>query len=133
MPAARVALSSASCYPESLTAAFEMAARLGYDGVELMVMADAVSQDASAVSRLAEHYGVSVLSVHAPTLLVTQRVWSTDPWEKLRRSREMALALGAKVVVVHPPFRWQRDYARDFADGVAALTDDDVRFAVENM
>ena len=37
-------------------------------------------------------------------------------------------------MVVHPPFRWQRDYARGFREGVARLAGEtDVRFAVENM
>ena len=62
-----------------------------------------------------------VCAVHAPCLLFTQRVWGTEPWGKLERSAEMAAAVGAEVVVVHPPFRWQKDYARDFVDGIAAL------------
>ncbi|MCW2680815.1 MAG: hypothetical protein JWM62_2216, partial [Frankiales bacterium] len=37
VPAARVGLATASVYPESTAAAFEIAARLGYDGVEVMV------------------------------------------------------------------------------------------------
>jgi sugar phosphate isomerase/epimerase len=38
------------------------------------------------------------------------------------------------VVVVHPPFRWQRDYARAFVEGVAELEErTGVAFAVENM
>ena len=48
----------------------------------------------------------------------------------------MALAdeLGADTVVLHPPFRWQRDYARDFVDGVAVRENDThIRLAVENM
>ncbi|MBN9620310.1 MAG: sugar phosphate isomerase/epimerase, partial [Actinobacteria bacterium] len=45
-----------------------------------------------------------------------------------------AAELGADTVVVHPPFRWQRDYARGFREGVRRLADEtDVRFAVENM
>jgi sugar phosphate isomerase/epimerase len=37
-------------------------------------------------------------------------------------------------VVVHPPFRWQRDYARNFVEGIASLEmDTGVQFAVENM
>ena len=40
-----VALSTASVYPEGVEAAFEIAAELGYDGVELMVWTDPVSQD----------------------------------------------------------------------------------------
>lgn len=112
-----------------------MAATLGYDGVEVMVWTDAVSQDAGALRGLADHYGVPVLSVHAPCLLVTQRVWSPDPWERLRRAAVLAETLGAPTVVVHPPFTWQRDYARSFATGLSRLVahHPDVRFAVENM
>jgi sugar phosphate isomerase/epimerase len=74
------------------------------------------------------------MSVHAPCLLLTQRVWGRDPWGKLVRSQEVAEELGASVVVVHPPFRWQRDYAREFEDGLARMQEEtDVVFAVENM
>ncbi len=46
----------------------------------------------------------------------------------------MARAVGADVVVVHPPFRWQRDYARWFVEGIAELEErTGVAFAVENM
>jgi sugar phosphate isomerase/epimerase len=46
----------------------------------------------------------------------------------------MARAVGADVVVVHPPFRWQRDYARGFVDGIAELEErTGIAFAVENM
>jgi sugar phosphate isomerase/epimerase len=134
VPAARVALSTASVYPETVPMAFELAARLGYDGVELMVFTDAVSQDVDAVRRLSDEHGVPVLAVHAPCLLVTQRVWGTDPWVKLERARAAAESLGAATVVVHPPFRWQRDYVRAFVDGIARMASEtDVKFAVENM
>jgi len=134
VPAAKVALSTSSVYPESLAAAFEIARRLGYDGVELMVFTDPISQDAEAVRSLSEYYEVPVLSVHAPCLLVTQRVWTTDPWEKLRRSQAAAERLGASTIVVHPPFRWQRDYARDFEVGLERMRHEtDITFAVENM
>ncbi|WP_175440663.1 sugar phosphate isomerase/epimerase family protein [Micromonospora yangpuensis] len=130
-----VLLSTSSVFPERTAAAFQMAAALGYDGIEVMVWTDAVSQDAGALRGLADHYGVPVLSVHAPCLLVTQRVWSPDPWERLRRSAEMAETLGASTVVVHPPFSWQREYARGFAEGVDQIAGryEGIRFAVENM
>lgn len=36
--------------------------------------------------------------------------------------------------MVHPPFRWQRNYAKDFVTGIWRMADEtDVRFAVENM
>jgi sugar phosphate isomerase/epimerase len=129
-----IALSTASVFPERVADAFELAARLGYDGLEVMVSADAVSQDTEALRRLADYHSMPVLALHAPCLLVTQRVWGYEPWGKLVRAKEMAQALGAKVVVVHPPFRWQRDYARDFTEGLARMSEEsDIVFAVENM
>jgi len=129
-----VALSTGSVYPESTAVAFDLAARLGYDGVEVVVSQDPVSQDVEALRALSDYHRVPVLAVHAPCLLITQRVWTTDPWEKLRRALEAAQRLRAGIVVVHPPFRWQREYGRTFAPGLARLgRGSGVRFAVENM
>jgi sugar phosphate isomerase/epimerase len=134
VPDARIALSTASVYPESTATAFELAARLGFDGVEVMVGADPLSQDIDALRRISDYHQVPIVSIHAPTLLITQRVWGTDPWGKIDRSAEAAKALGASTVVVHPPFRWQRDYARDFVAGVARRqAESGVSLAVENM
>jgi sugar phosphate isomerase/epimerase len=129
-----VVLSTASVFPERTTDAFEFAARLGYDGVEVMVTADPVSQDAQVLRRLADYHGIPVMAVHAPCLLITQRVWGREPWAKLTKAADVAAKLGAKVVVLHPPFRWQREYAREFEAGLARLqADTDVKFAVENL
>jgi sugar phosphate isomerase/epimerase len=129
-----IGLSTASVYPETTAQGFELAARLGYDAVEVMVGIDPISQDIDAVRHLSEHHGVPVCAVHAPCLLITQRVWGTEPWTKLEKSAEMARAVGADVVVVHPPFRWQRDYARGFVEGITRLEESTgVAFAVENM
>ena len=134
IPGATVALSTASVYPESCASAFATAARLGYDGVEVMVWTDPVSQEAGALAALSELHGIPVVSVHAPTLLLTQRVWSTDPWTKVDRSIELAQDLGASTVVLHPPFRWQKEYARDFVEGIALREHESgVALAVENM
>jgi sugar phosphate isomerase/epimerase len=131
---APVALSTASVYPHTCADAFGIAAELGYDGVEVMVWTDPVSQDAAALARLSEHYGIPVLAVHAPTLLVTQRVWGSAPWPKIERACELAVRLGARTVVAHPPFRWQREYAAGFVEGVARIGDTyDVALAIENM
>ena len=134
VPAAKVGLATASVYPESTANAFEIAARLGYDGVEVMVWTDPVSQDVTALRRLSDYHEVPILAIHAPCLVITQRVWGTDPWAKLVRAKDAAEEVGAKTVVVHPPFRWQRDYVRQFTGGIAQMGDEtDVRFAVENM
>jgi sugar phosphate isomerase/epimerase len=134
VPDARVALATASVYPESTANAFEIAARLGYDGVEVMVWTDPVSQDIDALKRLRDYHQVEILAIHAPCLVITQRVWGNDPWIKLVKAREAAEELGAQTVVVHPPFRWQRDYVRQFVGGIQQMASEtDVRFAVENM
>jgi sugar phosphate isomerase/epimerase len=80
-----VGLSTASVYPQGVATAFEMARSLGYDGVEVMVWTDPVSQDVDELAALARRHRLPVLSVHAPCLLITQRVWSPDPWERLSR------------------------------------------------
>jgi sugar phosphate isomerase/epimerase len=129
-----VALSTASVFPERTADAFETAARLGYDGIEVMVTMDPVSQDMDVLRRLSDYHGVPVLAVHAPCLLITQRVWGREPWGKLDRAREVAEKLGSKVVVVHPPFRWQREYVREFEAGLTRMGEEtDVIFAVENL
>jgi len=134
VPDAPITLSTASVYPEKAPSAFEIAALLGYDGVEIMVATDPVSQDLNVLRRLSDYHEMPILSLHAPCLLLTQRVWGREPWGKLQRSKEVAEELGAKVVVVHPPFRWQREYAREFAEGLARMQEEtDVVFAVENM
>ncbi|GAB76911.1 Sugar phosphate isomerase/epimerase [Austwickia chelonae] len=133
--AIRVTMSTSSVYPLGTEAAFETAARLGYDGIEVMVLGDPLTQNHHLLRSWSETYGMPILSVHAPCLLVTQRVWgTTDPWTKLDRSIELAHQVGAEAVVVHPPFRWQRDYAAGFADGIAEREDStDMVLAVENM
>ncbi|MDF0531707.1 sugar phosphate isomerase/epimerase [Tsukamurella sp. 8F] len=129
-----VGLSTASVYPEKVESAFRYAAELGYDGVELMVWAESATQDVAEIAGMSMRYDVPVLSVHAPCLLISQRVWGNDPAAKLARAVNAAEDLDADTVVVHPPFRWQRRYADQFTDLVASLEDDtEVAVAVENM
>lgn len=129
-----IGLSTASVWPRPTEVGFRLAAELGYDGVEVMVGLDADSQDVRRLRRHATGHRVPVLAVHAPCLLITQRVWSADPERRLRRAVHVAGELGAATVVVHPPFRWQRRYAERFADLVAELVaDSGLAVAVENM
>ena len=130
----RIGLSTVSVYPESTAHGFAYAKSLGYDAVEVMVGVDGLSQQTEAVKQLADHHEMPVSAIHAPCLLFTQRVWGTEPWGKLQRSAEMAHAVGAGTVVVHPPFRWQKEYAAGFVQGIKALeSSTGLAFAVENM
>jgi len=129
-----IVLSSACFFPDT-EGAFRRAAEHGYDGVELMVNHDRRSQTVETVNELSQTYGVVVRSVHVPCLVISQHVWGWNPEVKLRRSVEMARSVGADVVVVHPPFRWQREYAEAFSALVDELheAEDGPAVTVENM
>lgn len=126
---------SASCvYPLSCEDGFRLAAKAGYDGVEVMVTREPVTQSAAGIRQLTDTYQMPVLSIHAPVLLLTHFVWGRDPKVKLERSAELAANVGASTVVVHPPFRWQSDYAEQFLDIVREISGrTGITIAVENM
>ncbi len=129
-----VHLSTSSVYPENAAYGFDLAQRLGYDGVEVMVWTDPVTQEAGALKALADLHGLQIGAIHAPTLLLAQRLWGWDPWGKIERALDLAGEVGAQCVVVHPPFRWQRGYAEGFVEGVAERQARwGIPLAVENM
>ena len=130
----RVLLSNAPFHHRPLADAFAVAAEAGFDGLELMVTGDPQTQDATAVARLATEHRLPVPVVHGPFLLLTRRVLGTDPLEKAVRTCTLARTLGADLVIVHPPFRWQGTFRRwlaDDADAVGAAHG--LRVAVENL
>lgn len=117
-----------------IATAFEYAAALGYDGIEVLVWSAPMSQDVDGLRDLVQRHQVPVIAIHAPTLLVTQRVWGKEAWAKITGALDMAHKLEVGSVIAHPPFRWQRDYAEGFVDGVAELSrDSGIAIAVENM
>lgn len=130
----RVGMSTTCVYPLSPDHAFRLAKLAGFEGVEIMVTNDEVTQDADELNRLVDKWQLPILSVHAPVLLLTHFVWGRDPKVKLEKSAELAHAVNASNVVVHPPFRWQANYAKNFLRIVretAGATG--VEIAVENM
>lgn len=135
----RVLLSNAPFHHRPLADAFAVAAEAGFDGLELMVTGDAATQDASTVAALAAAHALPVPVVHGPFLLLTRQVFGSDPLEKAARSCALARDLGADLVIVHPPFRWQRSF-RHWLSAESAVRRGDtfgaahgVRVAVENL
>ncbi len=127
-------MSTTCVYPWSPERSFAMAKEAGFDGLEVMVTRDPRTQDPAALIELSDRYELPILSIHAPVLLLTQFVWGRDPRVKLERSAELARAVGAPTVVVHPPFRWQHSYAEHFLDLIAATSAEyATTIAVENM
>lgn len=127
-------MSTTCVYPQGPEHAFRLAKLAGYDGVEVMVTQEEATQQPEVLRELSKRYALPVLSIHAPVLLLTHFVWGRDPRVKLDRTAELAAAVGAESVVVHPPFRWQSGYAERFLPIVREISSDrGVEIAVENM
>lgn len=132
-PEIPVTLSSSSIFSLPPQHVFAMAEDLGYDGVEIMITQNRWTHDPTKLDDLAQRHSMPIHSIHAPTLLFTQQVWGSA-WTKVARAADQARELGAEIVVVHPPFRWQGSYATDFADGIRDIMEaTGVTIAVENM
>ena len=117
-----------------LEAAMDALAEAGFVDIELMVTRDPQTHDADLPGKLAAERGLRIASIHAPFLVVTKTVWGLDPLEKIRRGTEMCRELGCDSMVVHPPYLWERQYARWLTHEAEAHTaDTGVTIAVETM
>jgi sugar phosphate isomerase/epimerase len=150
-----VALSTGSVYTYGTARAFEVAARAGFDGVEVIVDDTWDTRQPAYLRRLTDEHGVPVLSVHSP--FGTASGWPRSEVARVQRSLEVAEALGARTLNVHLPFRvhdlfvaagaWRwaapvvpvsrdhREYRRWLLDGglAAAQAGTPVTIAVENL
>lgn len=129
-----IGMSTSCAFPLGLEAAFRLGRIAGYDGIEVMVTGDTATQNASSLNALSDKYEMPVLAIHAPVLLLTTSVWGKDHALKLLRSAELAAEVGARSVVVHPPFRWQGEYATRFESTVRDVHQKTgIEICVENM
>jgi sugar phosphate isomerase/epimerase len=133
-PRPPIICSTISVFSSPLHDAFPLVSETGFDGIEVMVTSDPDTQDAGRIADLSERNALPVLAIHAPFLLMSRRVFGPDPIGKIDRTVELARRVGAPLVVVHPPYRWQTTYRRWLDEGLSAITDrTGVRVAVENM
>ena len=134
MASPKVLFSTAAFFSRPLAETFGLVADAGFRGVEVMVTKDPASQDPGRMSELADAHDLQIVAIHSPCLLLTRRVWGTDPVGKLYRSVELAEQVGARLVVVHPPYRWQMPYRRWLEDRLPAFSEaTGVGIAIENM
>ncbi|MBA3430913.1 MAG: sugar phosphate isomerase/epimerase, partial [Actinobacteria bacterium] len=95
-----------------LPEALDVIAEAGFSSIELMVTRDPRTQEPDTPLKLASERGLTIGAVHAPFLLLTKTVWGVNPLEKIRRGIELCTVVGASTLVVHPPYPWERNYAR---------------------
>jgi sugar phosphate isomerase/epimerase len=130
----KVGLSSSALYPSPVSKTFEIASRLGYDGVEVMVTHSQNSRADERLLDMVQKYQIPILSLHAPNLLLTSFVWGRSHHNKMFQTVELAKKLEVETIVVHPPMRTERRHAKYFIDNVIELEQESgLKVAVENM
>ena len=99
-----------------------------------MITRDPRTQAPEIPKRLAEERGLKIGAVHGPFLVITRGVWSLDPLEKIRRGVRFCHTVGARSLIVHPPYLWERRYARWLQEEASAFSlETEVKVVVETM
>jgi sugar phosphate isomerase/epimerase len=132
-PGPAIVCSTISVFSKPVDEAFGLIADAGFHGIEIMVTKDPDTRDGERIRELSEDHRLPVAAIHAPFLLMTRRVWGVDPVGKIDRSLELARDVGAPLVIVHPPYRWQGGYRRWLDDRLPQTADERPAVAVENM
>ncbi len=126
--------STAAFFARPVREAFRHIAGAGFSAVEVMVTRDPATQEAHLLSELAGAFDLRIEAIHAPFLLMTRKVWGTEPVGKIYRAIELAENVGATLVVIHPPFRWQTSYRGWVDERLPELSaHTGVAVAMENM
>jgi sugar phosphate isomerase/epimerase len=134
LPGPRLVFSTAPWFRLPLREAFRHVADAGFEAVEVMVTQDPGTQEPHLLSAAADEFGLSIEAIHAPFLLVTRSVWGSEPVGKIYRAVHLAEEVGASLVVVHPPYRWQMRYRKWIESSLAEFSArTGVTVAVENM
>ena len=133
-PRPMLAVSTGPLWRLSVEEVFAAAHAVGADGVEILVTQNRETQSPEPLERLASRFDLPIVAIHAPLLLLTRRVYTSDPLEKIRRTMDLARALDVKVIVLHPPYLWQVRYSlwllHELEDAAAGT---DTLVTMENM
>lgn len=114
--------------------AMDSLAGAGFSEIEVMVTRDPRTQEPDIPLKLAQERGLRIASLHGPFLAITKTVWGVDPVQKIKRGVEMCQAVGAKSLIVHPPYLWEGGYAKWIErDSEALRVETGVAVAVETM
>ncbi len=95
--------STGSLYTYSIERCFDLAARSGFDGIELMVDQRWDTRQPDFLHRLSDRHELPILAVHAPFTDVPG--WPSGQPALISESVQLAEALGASVVIHHLPVR----------------------------
>ncbi len=107
----------------------------GYTGAEVLLAHNPETRDPERVLAYAHEAGLDVPVIHGPYMLLLRTVLGRTYEAKTLASLELAAAMGARTVVAHAPFRWERAARSWLDDGEveARSAEHGVRFAMENL
>lgn len=94
----KIVLSSGTLYSYGLNRFFGLAAKAGYDGIELIIDEKWDSRDPEYVKSLEKQFGIKVLSVHSAMEFAT---FTKDAKSRLFESIEIAKKINVRLIVVH--------------------------------
>ena len=106
----RIIFSTGSLYSYGTDRSFGIAARCGFDGIEVMADARWDTRQTHVLEGLVQRHGIPVVAVHSPFFSVPG--WPPEQAGLIARSVELATTVGASVVVHHLP--WRRGFALPF-------------------
>ena len=151
-----IALSTGSLYSYGIARVFELAARAGFEGIEVLVDPRWDTRQAAYLERLSGEYELPIVAVHSPFASQVAG-WPDDQLARLHHTVRLARELKAPVVVAHLPARfhvikgfWQArrrrhmalplpvrrrgPYYRMLRDGVRAVEEETgIVLGIENM
>jgi sugar phosphate isomerase/epimerase len=152
-----IALSTGSLYSYGTARVFDLAARVGFDGIEIMVDHRWDTRQPDYLRALSDEHNLPIIALHSPFLTLDSPGWPDDELGRLRHTAALAQALGVPTVVTHLPFRFhalvgrwyaaqqrrfklpvpirrRQPYARFLCNGLAAFeVEAGITVAIENM
>ena len=96
--------STGSLWSYGIERCFELAARAGFDGIELMVDQRWDTRQPDHLRRLSDQHHLPVLAVHSPFAPYVPG-WPSDEPGRIQATVKLAQALSARIVVHHLPIR----------------------------
>jgi sugar phosphate isomerase/epimerase len=99
-----IALSTGSLYVYGMARVFELAAQVGFDGIEVLCDHRPDTRDPAYLRRLSSEYGLPIVALHNP-FSHSLSAWPNDQLGRLERTLALAQELGVPTVVAHLPYR----------------------------
>jgi sugar phosphate isomerase/epimerase len=110
-----IALSTGSLYTYGTARVFDLAARAGFDGIEIMIDHRWDTRQPDYLRALSRDHDLPIVVLHSPFLTLDTPGWPEDALGRLQHTVKLAQALDVPTVVTHLPFRFHALVGRWYA------------------